>query len=157
MDEVVAFPHGERLRDALECCRSRVGPDRVDGVKTVSLRESDKGVRRCAIRIDLDGLPEALERQGVLPAGLLMEPAPLQVAVIGREVGLRRTVSTRAPCNRTGSSLTMVWVISSWRSKMSSSSRSYRSAQTWFPLAASMSCAVMRIRLPAFLTEPSTR
>jgi len=47
-------------------------------------------------------------------------------------------------------------VISSCNANTSSSTRSYCSAQRWLPLSASISCAVMRTRLPALRTPPSS-
>ena len=46
--------------------------------------------------------------------------------------------------------------ISSWTSKISAISRSYRSDHTWKPLATSTSCTVTRTRLPDRRTLPSS-
>jgi hypothetical protein len=51
---------------------------------------------------------------------------------------------------------TIFSVIWSCKSKTSSNPPSKRSAQRWLPVAASISCAVIRTRLPALRTLPST-
>ncbi len=69
----------------------------------------------------------------------------------------RRRSRCSSPCvSVTASTPTIFSTTSSWVAKMSVRSRSNRSAQRWPPLPASMSCAVMRTRLPALRMLPSS-
>jgi hypothetical protein len=69
---------------------------------------------------------------------------------------LRRACSAPIACNRPATVATMVRT--SWSSMANSSwaRQSKRSAQSWLPLSASISCAVMRMRSPRRRTLPVT-
>jgi hypothetical protein len=71
-------------------------------------------------------------------------------------VGRDRPRSTSASLRLGSMAPTTASVTRSCRSKMSATSPSKRSAQTWRPESASQSCAVMRTLAPAFLTLPSS-
>ena len=70
--------------------------------------------------------------------------------------GLRRARAASQACTRPTSVLTIVCTTWSCTVKISASARSNFSAQTWFPVSESISCAVMRMRSPMRRTLPST-